>query len=158
VLWQDIHRTAKVGKGTKVWNFVFIDENAVIGENGLVSNYVGIGRNVRIGNNVRIQEKVYIPEGTIIDNNVWIGPCVAFANEKYPTGKRRQPAIVEDDVIVGLGARIGSGVVLGKGCVVGQGSNVLCSIPADEVWIGTPARFHMTRTEYNQKRRRWQSG
>ena len=55
-----IHPTAivpgncKIGKGTKVWHFVQIREEADVGENCSIGKSSYIGKGVKIGNNVRI--------------------------------------------------------------------------------------------------------
>lgn len=156
VKFCDIHPSVVVGEGTQIWSFAYIGENTRIGRNCLIANFVHIDRNIVVGDNCRIQAMVYIPEYTQIGNNVKIYPCVCFANEKYPPGKRREPAIVEDDVVIGIGSIIGSDVRLGRGCVVGAGSLVLKDVEPYTVVYGSPARGLYSRREYEEKRKGWQ--
>jgi serine O-acetyltransferase len=48
--------------------------------------------------------------------------------------------VVEDDVVVGAGAKVLGGLVLGKGCVVGANAVVLNDVPSGCVAIGIPAK------------------
>jgi len=48
--------------------------------------------------------------------------------------------IVEDEVILGVGAKVLGGIVLGKACVVGANAVVLKDVPPENVAIGVPAR------------------
>jgi serine O-acetyltransferase len=48
--------------------------------------------------------------------------------------------VVEDGVILSVGAKVLGGVVLGKACVVGANAVVLKDVPSENVAIGVPAR------------------
>lgn len=94
-----------------------------------------------LGNYCKIQTGVSIPPGWTIGNHVFIGPGARFANDKHPMRDNFVPqgGIVEDDVVIGMGALIGPGVKLGKGCVVGMGAVVLKDVPKGETVVGNPA-------------------
>lgn len=95
-----------------------------------------------IGHGCKIQCHVSIPPGWIIGNRVFIGPGVHFANDKLPdlqSDFKAQIGIVEDDVIIGMGALI-LPCRIGKGAVIGAGALVTKDIPPGESWIGVPAK------------------
>lgn len=95
-----------------------------------------------VGNDSKLQCHVSIPPGWKLGERVFYGPGVRFANDKHPDLDSEftvQGGIVEDDVVIGMGALIGPGVTLGKGCVIGMGSVVLKDIPPGETWVGNPA-------------------
>lgn len=54
--------------------------------------------------------------------------------------------IVEDDVVVGAGAKVlfrsdrGGKIRLGKGCIIAANAVVLEDVPPREIWAGIPAR------------------
>lgn len=50
-----------------------------------------------------------------------------------------------DDVWLGAGVTVLPGTHLGRGAVVGANSVVTASVPADEIWVGSPARLHSPR-------------
>ena len=49
--------------------------------------------------------------------------------------------VIEDDVWIGTQSIILKGVTIGKGSIVGAGSLVNRSIPGNEIWAGSPAKF-----------------
>lgn len=121
--YQNIWGNAKVGKGTKLGAFVDIGS-------------------CEIGENCTIQAFVSIPPGWKIGNNVFIGPGVRFANDKYPKANgewKLSEGVVEDNVSIGINATV-LPVRLGKGCMVGAGAVVTKNVPEGETWVGNPAR------------------
>lgn len=97
---------------------------------------------VKLGENCKVQTGVSIPHGWKIGNNVFIGPGARFANDKHPmfsTSFKPQGGIVEDNVVIGMGALIGPGITLGEGCLVGMGAVVLKNVEAHTTVVGNPA-------------------
>lgn len=129
-----------------------IDETVVIHHESLCNIYdstlasgVRVGAfteigGATIGKHTTIGAHVFICPGVIIGANVFIGPCVRFANDKHPPSIDLQPVVVEDDVVIGIGASILPGVVLGKGCKVAAGAVVAADVAPGECVAGTPAR------------------
>ena len=154
---QDIHPTAIIGDGTKIWNFVYIGQYTTVGNNCMIANFVHIDRDVTIGDNCKIQGMVYIPEYTKIGNNCIIHPGVRFINEKYPPSGKKAGVIVEDNCIVGSGSVIQAEITLGEGCVIGAGSLVLEDVKPRSVVYGSPAHRHYSREEYEKKKRKWEN-
>ena len=112
-----------------------------------------IGRDVEIGNNCRIQGTVYIADGCKIGNEVFIGPSATLTNDRHPpSGGNWSPIVVEDKVVIGANATIVAGVTLYLGCIIAAGAVVTTDVPANELWAGNPAKFLMTRDEYESKR------
>jgi acetyltransferase-like isoleucine patch superfamily enzyme len=50
------------------------------------------------------------------------------------------PIHIENNVWMGVNVIVLSGVTIGTGSVVGAGSVVTKSIPANEIWVGVPAK------------------
>ena len=50
---------------------------------------------------------------------------------------------IEDEVLIGMGAKILDGAVVKQGAIVAAGSVVTpgTEVPAGQVWMGTPARY-----------------
>lgn len=48
--------------------------------------------------------------------------------------------VLEDDVWLGAGTTVLPGVVIGRGAVIGAGAVVTRPVPANEIWVGIPAR------------------
>ncbi|MCK4522402.1 MAG: N-acetyltransferase [Nanoarchaeota archaeon] len=103
-----------------------------------------IGPNAKIGKNgCKIQPLAFIPDGVTIEDDVFIGPGATFTNDKYPpsNGKGWQKTYVLKGSVIGANATILPGIVIGPNAIVGAGSVVTQTVPADEVWVGNPAKF-----------------
>lgn len=135
----------KIGPGTVVWQFAVILPQAQIGANCNVNCHTFIENDVVIGDNCTIKSGVYLWDGLRIGNGVFIGPNVSFTNDKYPRSKHYpeafQRSVIEDGASIGAGSVILGGITIGKGALIGAGSLVTKSVPAGELWMGSPARF-----------------
>jgi UDP-2-acetamido-3-amino-2,3-dideoxy-glucuronate N-acetyltransferase len=138
-------QSTKIGEGTVVWQFAIILEGAQIGKNCNVNCHTFIENNVTVGDNCTVKSGVYLWDGMRIGNNVFIGPNVTFTNDKYPRSKQYpenfQECVIEDGASIGAGSIILGGITIGKDALIGAGSLVTKSIPAGELWMGSPARF-----------------
>ena len=120
-----------------------------IGEGTTIHAMVWIGRDVTIGKNCKIQAHAFIPDGVTIGNDVFIGPGVRFANDRYPPSEDRTKwefTAVEDGAVIGMNASIGPGVWIGKCAFIGMGAVVLRDVPANQLWVGNPATILKTRS------------
>lgn len=61
------------------------------------------------------------------------------------------PIILKDNCFVGARTMLMPGCSVGRNSVVAAGSIVTKTIPDNEVWGGTPAKFIMTTAEYAKK-------
>lgn len=83
---------------------------------------------------------VSIGAPVVIGKNVTIGPNVII-------GKRhRRCPVIHDNVSISAGAIILGGIEIGEGAIIGAGAVVLSSVPANEVYVGNPARFLHEKT------------
>ena len=100
---------------------------------------------MQIGNNVTIKPGVYLWDGITIADNVFIGPNVTFTNDKFPRSKKYptkfQPVKIEENASIGASAVILGGVTIGRNSMIGAGSIVTKDVPANELWVGNPAKF-----------------
>lgn len=95
-----------------------------------------IGRNLFIdhGMGVVIGETAEIGDNVVMYHGVTLG---GIGGEK---GKKRHPT-VEDDVIIGAGAKILGPITIGRGAKIGANSVVLDDVPAYSTAVGAPARI-----------------
>ena len=135
---------AKIGTGTKVWINVQIREDAEIGEHCIIGKDVYIDHAVKIGDRVKIQNGVSVFNGVTIEDDVFVGPNVAFTNDYYPRAFNQDWQISE--TLVKKGASIGANATivcrhtLGEYCMVGAGSVVTSDVEPFTLVVGNPAR------------------
>ncbi|CAI8282725.1 MAG: N-acetyltransferase [Euryarchaeota archaeon] len=132
----------------------YIGKNLDVGENVSIGSMCHIGRNVTIGDGTRIQGSNYIADRTVIGSTVFIGPNSTILNDKYPPSgdaSKWYPVRIETNAIIGGGCTILPGAHVGESAVLGGGSVLTEPLPSSEVWVGNPARFLMTREEYDIK-------
>lgn len=137
-------QTKRIGVNTFVWQYSVILEQAVIGNNCNINCQVFIENDVVIGNNVTIKPGVQIWDGISLEDNVFIGPNVTFTNDKYPRSKKYpesfQRTIVKKGASIGANATILGGITIGENAMIAAGSVVTKNVPANELWVGNPAK------------------
>lgn len=137
-----IIRDCKIGKNTKIWNFVNLYE-CEIGENCMIGSFVEIQKDVKIGNNCRIQSHTFICSLVTIEDNVFIAHGVMFINDLYPPSgdsSKWGKTLIKKGAAIGSNATI-LPVTIGKSAIVGAGAVVTEDIPANKIVVGNPARI-----------------
>ena len=81
---------------------------------------------------------VVIGETTIVGNNVTIYQGVTLGGTGKETGKRHPT--IEDDVVVGAGAKVLGPIVISKGSKIGAGAIVIKDTVAHSTTVGHAAR------------------
>ena len=112
-------------------------------ENGMTQWYwrvIGI-ENFKLGERVEIGSFTIIDakEGITIEDNVKIGwSCSIFSVSTIDN--KNGKIILKKGCKIGANSVIMPGIIVGENATVGANSLVNKSIPANEVWVGTPAR------------------
>ncbi len=139
-----VDATATIGFGSKIWVNVQIREHAEIGENCILSKDVYIDHAVKIGKGCKIQNSVSVYHGVRIEDKVFVGPNVAFTNDKIPrafnTDWRITPTLVKTGASIGANATIVCGVTIGEFAMVAAGAVVTKDVPPFALVAGNPAR------------------
>ena len=146
-----IAQSAKIGAGSHIGPYCFIDEGVIIGQRAVLHSHVTIYRDARIGDDffahshARVRESCVIGSGVILQNGVTIGSDgFGFARESSGAWhKIRQSGItvIGDDVeiqahsvidratvgrtSIARGAKIDNLVQVGHACEVGE-DTLLC--------------------------------
>ncbi|WP_078393562.1 acyltransferase [Shouchella patagoniensis] len=135
--------------GTELGEHVFVGDHASIRESVKVGNGTVIGRsaivelNTTIGASCTIQTSAYVTGDTIIEDHVFIGPCVSMSNDKYMGAKayEMKGPHIESYAKIGNNATLLPGVRVGKGTIVGAGAVVTKDTGDHVVVAGVPARL-----------------
>lgn len=139
-------QSENIGENTSVWQFCVILKEAVIGKNCNINCQVFIENDVKIGDNVTIKPGVQIWDGVTLEDNVFIGPNVTFTNDLMPRSKvypeKFERTLIRKGASIGANATIIAGNTIGENALIGAGSVVTKDIPANEIWIGNPAKFY----------------
>lgn len=162
----EIGKNARIRSGTVIYSGCKIGDNletghnVVIREENEIGNYFSIWSNsvvdygCKIGNNVKVHCNVYIAQFTIIEDEVFIAPCVAIANEKYahpkPTKNMRGP-VIKRGARIGINAVLLPNITVGEYSLIGAGSVVTKDVPAYAIVAGNPARIMKYTYEMENK-------
>jgi acetyltransferase-like isoleucine patch superfamily enzyme len=142
---------AVVFAGTRVGERVIVGDQACLRERVDVGDDVVIGRgslvenDTTIGALTKIQAHAYITAYSILEENVFIAPCVATTNDNFMGRTERRHELTKGPTIR-RGARIGGaavllpGIEIGEEAFVGAGAIVIRDVPARAVVVGSPAR------------------
>lgn len=143
-----------IGAQTKIWQFVVVLKDAVIGENCNICSHCFIENKVKIGNNVTVKAGVYLWDGIEVADDVFIGPNVVFTNDVYPRSKQfKEPdkTIIGKGVSLGANSTILAGTVLGDYAMTGVGSVVTRNLKSHGLYYGNPARHNGWIDETGEK-------
>ncbi len=77
-----IYSGVSAGRNFKTGHNILIRENTKIGDNVLMGTNSVVDGNCRIGNNVSVQSNAYITAYTVIEDDVFLGPCSVTTNDK----------------------------------------------------------------------------
>jgi len=137
-------QSTNVPATSNIWQYVVVLPKAKIGENCNICAHCFIENDVVLGNNVTLKCGVYLWDGIIIEDNVQVGPNVTFTNDKYPRAKQKfdlQRTTIKKNASIGAASVILGGITIGENALIGAGSVVTKDVPANELWLGNPARF-----------------
>jgi acetyltransferase-like isoleucine patch superfamily enzyme len=142
---------AVVFAGTTVGERVIVGDQACVRERCTIGDDVVIGRGSLVENDTsvgaltKIQAHAYITAYSVLEDNVFIAPCVVTTNDNFMGRTEKRHDLVKGPTIR-RGARIGGGVVLlpgievGEEAFVGAGAVVIRDVPARALVVGNPAR------------------
>ena len=139
-------QSTQIGENTSVWQFCVILKGAKIGNNCNINCQVFIENDVVIGDNVTIKPGVQIWDGITLEDNVFVGPNVTFTNDLFPRSKNSnfelKKTVIKKGASIGANATILAGITIGENALIGAGSVVTKDVPANEGWLGNPAKFY----------------
>jgi acetyltransferase-like isoleucine patch superfamily enzyme len=137
-----IYSNVRIGNGFRTGHWALIRENSEIGNNVLVGTNAVLDGNCKLGSNISIQTGAYLTAFTTVEDDVFIGPRVVTANDKYMVaGAKLIGPTIRKGARIGANATLLPGVVIGEGAIVGSGSVVTKDVPPGKMVVGNPARI-----------------
>ncbi len=142
---------AVVFAGTTIGERVIVGDQACVRERCTIGDDVVIGRGSLVENDTsvgaltKIQANAYITAYSLLEDDVFIAPCVVTTNDNFMGRTEKRHELVKGPTIR-RGARIGGGCVLlpgieiGEEAFVGAGAVVIRDVPPRALVVGNPAR------------------
>ena len=157
-----VHETALVDKGasigddTKVWHWVHICKDAVIGERCSLGQNVFIGNKVIVGNNVKIQNNVSVYDNVTLEDDVFCGPSMVFTNVFNPRSAisrkdEYRNTLVKKGATLGANCTIVCGNTIGEYAFIGAGSVVTSDVKPFALMTGVPAKQTGWMSRFGEK-------
>ncbi|MCW2990048.1 MAG: N-acetyltransferase [Solirubrobacterales bacterium] len=135
---------AHIGEGSIVGDQAYVRERTTIGPGTVIGRGTAIDNDVTIGARVRIQTMVYITAFSVIEDDVFVGPCAMTTNDD--TMMRHDKSYALRGATLRRACRIGGGTVLVPGVEVGEeafvaaGAVVTNDVPPRALIMGVPGR------------------
>jgi len=146
-----VAKSAKIGEGSHIGPYCFVDEGVEIGRNAVLHSLVTIYRDTRIGDDFLAHSQTVVRERCTIGNRVILQNGVVVGGDGFGFAKRSDgrwhkimqnaPVVIEDDVEIQAnacidratvgetrirrGAKIDDLVLVGHACEVGE-DTILC--------------------------------
>lgn len=136
---------AQIGAGSRVWHWVHICSQAVIGEGCSLGQNVFVGNQVKIGNRVKIQNNVSVYDNVTLEDDVFCGPSAVFTNVYNPRAaverkNEYRDTVVKQGATLGANCTIVCGTTIGQYAFIGAGAVVNKPVPDFALMVGVPAR------------------
>ncbi|HVH43752.1 MAG TPA: serine O-acetyltransferase EpsC [Labilithrix sp.] len=103
---------------------------------------------IEIGNDIELGEGINFTHtlGTVIGGTSKVGSRVKFmGNNTIGTAKDNGCPVIEDDVVIGCGARVLGPIRIGRGAFIGANAVVLSDVPPGAIATGIPAKIQERR-------------
>lgn len=140
-----VEERVTIGAGTRVWAYSHILPGAILGEDCNICDHTFIEGAVRLGNRVTIKCGVYLWDGLILEDDVFVGPCVAFTNDLRPRSKQYPEhysiTTLRQGCSIGANVTLLPGVTIGRWAMVGAAAVVTRDVPDFGLVIGNPGRL-----------------
>src|SRR3954451_7472070 len=139
-----VFASTRIGAGSIVGDQSFVREHTSIGEGTVVGRGSAIDNHVTIGDRVRIQTSVYITGFSLVEDDVFVGPCAMTTNDdtmnRHADDYQLAGATLRRACRIGGGAVLTPGVTVGEEAFVAAGTVVTADVPTRGFVMGVPGR------------------
>ncbi|MGL4728505.1 MAG: acyltransferase [Bosea sp. (in: a-proteobacteria)] len=134
-----------IGAGSKIWHFVHVLPQTVIGKDCVLGQNVMAGPRVTIGDGCKIQNNVALYDGVELEAGVFCGPSCVFTNVNNPRAFLNRKSefrrtLVKQGASIGANATIVCGHTLGRYCFIAAGAVITKDVPDFAMMAGVPAK------------------
>ena len=136
---------ARVGARVILGDQSYVRERVIVGDDVVIGRGALVENDTTIGAMTKIQAEAYITAYSILEEHVFVAPCVVTTNDNFMGRTERRHDLIKGPTIR-RGARIGGGAILlpgveiGEEAYVGAGAVVTKDVEARMLVVGSPAR------------------
>ena len=135
---------ARVAVGAVVGDRAHVRERALVGERSVVGSGSAVDNDVTIGARVKIQTGCYLTAFSVVEDDVFVAPCVTTTNDndmgRHERGAQLRGATLKRACRVGAGVILLPGIEVGEEAFVAAGALVTRDVAARTLVMGVPAR------------------
>lgn len=139
-----VERGALVGPGTRIWHRSHVRAGSRIGAGCTIGFSVFVDTGVVVGDRCKVQNHVSLYQGVTLEDEVFVGPSVAFTNDRFPRATSPdwdvRPTRVRRGASIGANATIVCGVEIGAFAMIAAGAVVTHDVSAHALVAGVPSR------------------
>ena len=147
---------AKIGTGSRIWQWVHVCAGAKIGSDVSLGQNVFVGNKVIIGDKCKIQNNVSVYDNVHLEEGVFCGPSMVFTNVYNPRSliERKdeyQDTFIKKGATLGANCTIVCGITVGKFAFIGAGAVVNKNVPDHALMVGVPSKQIGWMSEHGEK-------